>query len=103
MSSALKEYDPNLDNKIIQKIYIQPRLSKNLKLFFSEISDMAKLSKRGKVYYTCVELAKKFNVTRQCIIIWIRKLVRFGLIEIGVDYNTDVSKNFIKIKKDFSL
>jgi len=94
MSTALKEFKPEVNIPMHKDIRFHPDLTSGEKMFYAEIQSM---SKKGNCPFSSRRLSEFFGVSHQTILNWVKKLVKMDLIEVGVDYNEEC-RQFLKAK-----
>lgn len=99
MSHALHSYQPEINISFHKNIRFHPDLTFGEKMFYAEIQSLSKNEKKGRFHFSSRALSDFFGVSHQTILNWIKKLVKLELLEVGIDYNNDLQKQFLKIKK----
>lgn len=95
MTKSNVSYEFSEEIKIPKSLRFREDMKSGEKLFYAELLAM---SEKGKIHYSPPVLAKFFRVTNLTIHNWIKNLTNLGLIEIGIDVNDPLCKQFIKVK-----
>lgn len=93
MSTALKEYEPETAITLTKEVRFNSDLTFGERIFLAELQAM---TKEGKQPFSVKKLSEMFQVSHITITNWVKKLVKLGYLDIGIDYtNEDVKKYFI--------
>lgn len=98
MQNALDLYQPETNIQFHKDIRFHPSLTFGEKMFLAEITSLSQKNKKKNFPFSSRKLSEFFGVSHQTILNWIRKLVELELIEVGVDYNNQEYRQFLKTK-----
>lgn len=99
MQNTVDLYQPETNIVFHKSIRFHPSLSFGEKMFYAEISSLAKQNKNQRCPLSSRKLAELFGVSHQAICNWIRKLVELDLLEVGIDYSQPSKcRQFLKTK-----
>lgn len=96
MSHSLQEYNPETNIMFHKDIRFHKDLTFGEKMFYAEIQSLIKKNKNGNCPFSSRSLSDLFGVSHQTILNWIRKLTELQLLEVGIDYNNDGCRQFLK-------
>lgn len=95
---SIELYQPEINIPFHKDIRFHPDLTFGEKMFLAEIQSLSKKNKKNICPYSSRKLSELFGVSHQAILNWIRKLVNLELLEVGIDYNNQDCRQFLKIK-----
>lgn len=68
-------------------------------MFLAEIQSIISRNEKKRLHYSLRDLSESFGVSHQTIKNWIRKLVKLEILEIGMDYQDDSRRQYLKTNK----
>lgn len=98
MQNTLDLYQPETNILFHKNIRFHPDLTFGEKMFLAEIQSLSEKSEKKSFPFSSRKLSEFFGVSHQTILNWIRKLIELELIEVGVDYNNQECRQFLKTK-----
>lgn len=95
MSKTEVHYDFCEEIKMPKSLRFREDMKCGEKMFYAELLG---LSEKGKLHFHPGSLAKAFKVSTLTIYNWCKNLTNLGLLEISIDINDPLCKQFIKMK-----
>lgn len=89
-------YHPETNISLHKDIRFHPHLTFGEKMFLAEIQSLIQNNEKHRFPFSSRKLSEIFGVSHQTILNWIRKLVALELIEVGVDYNNQDYRQFLR-------
>lgn len=98
MQNTLDLFKPETNILFHKDIRFHPSLTFGEKMFLAEIQSLSQKNSKKVFPFSSRRLSEFFGVSHQTILNWIRKLVELDLLEVGVDYNNQEYRQFLKTK-----
>lgn len=98
MQNAIDLYQPETNILFHKDIRFHPELTFGEKMFLAEIQSLSQKSPKQKFPFSYRKLSQFFGVSHQTMVNWIKNLVDLGLLEVGIDYNNQECRQFLKTK-----
>lgn len=93
-NAAVELFQPEI--KLHKTIRFHPDLTFGEKMFLAEVQSIISNNESKKFPFTLRKLSEMFGVSHQTIKNWIKKLVNLGFLEVGMDYDNQEHRQFLK-------